>query len=187
MPKADFKEQSPYFNDEGWFRARVGRCEERTINFTYRANNPQVKEGKKRVGDQGSFNVWDWPFTLLTGAQSGSEIKANTEARISFNPSDNTLNNTASLIFALRGGNGLSEGASVDTDDLAGLEVDVYIKHREPTPKKDKATGAILPNEFWYNSEVSDWAVAGTHTGGQAADPWAAESTPSNFGDEPPF
>jgi len=193
MPSATYTEESPFYWPEGWIRARIASCEEKEIPFTLKETHPLVKDGKAKVGDRSSFVRWEWKFVALNGLRSGEEISVLTDPSVTWNSEGQ--NNTASLMIAARGGNGLPKGQVVSTDSVIGLELDIKIENGNITPKRDN------PGEFWYNSKVTDWAVANSYSGGQPADPWANESSgpaaqsanpwgaaaPAGFTDEPPF
>lgn len=166
MPKATVVEESEYYFEEGWYDAQLVSVAERTIEFTLKPHHAAVKNGKGRVGETSSFENWRWTFDVKGGPRPGFDtIDVDTDPKVTTRADDRVR-----IIYAALRDEDLEVGAGIDTDLLEGLSCQVYIRHDEPSPKKDGTLG--------YYCRATDFAPSGTHEVGAGG---------ASYDEEPPF
>ena len=165
MPKAEVKQGSAYFHEEGEFLAILRGVEDRRVLFTYKSHHKAVQRGTVNVGDEGEIHRWKWTWELLDGPNAGSEIALETDPSIElegYSP--------ARVAYEALQGEPVQLGQDIDTDLVVGLKARVVLKHMDPRVSGDRT---------FYDTKVVD--VFPAKDGDQDVEsPW-------NGGDEPPF
>lgn len=149
MPKSTVVHEDAYaLPEDTMFPAILKSVTEENTTFQYKAHHKSVKEGKRKVGEEGSFSKWRWEFEITEGDHAGLRAWGDTENYIS-DREDNKVRQWAETLQDTE----FKLGDGIDTDELVGLPCTITVRHEEPRPKAD--------GTLFYPSPVADVLPAG--------------------------
>lgn len=144
MPKATKTEEDEYrLPAEVYFPAKLKAVTSKTIDFEYKAESAAVKKGRKKAGDKGSFDKWEWEFEITDGDYKGASAYGDTDARLTTRD-DDVVRQWAETLM----GREIEIGEEFDTDNIIGYSCLISVRHDDPRPKKDGG--------FFYGCPVDD-------------------------------
>lgn len=133
MPQSTMRDQDAYpLPEDVAFPGRLVSVTEQRTEFQYKAHHKAVKEGKKKVGEEGVVSKWRWQFEVTDGDYTGLNAWGDTEDRLTNHP-DNKVRQWAETLR----GTEFEIGEGLDTDDLVGLPCLFTVRHEEPRPRPD--------------------------------------------------